>query len=236
MLSNKARSIIDRCSIIKQKCVLCGATNSHAGLCSPCLSMLPKLPDAHCPRCADPSPGQVLCGRCQTAPPHFDALHVPYLFGYPLNSLIYAFKYGRQLQLSGVLTNLFCEFARSKAPKYDLVIPVPLANERLAKRGFNQSSELAEAFAVTIDGRFSDNLCWRKCNTLPQASLDLAERRKNVRHAFGVKRRCDGLCIAIVDDVATSGATLSELAKMLKKQGAKRVDGWVLARAFSPKT
>lgn len=67
-------------------------------------------------------------------------------------------------------------------------------------------------------------------------SLGRAERLRNVRHAFGVKRRCDGLSIAIVDDVATSGATLSALSKMMKKQGAKRVDAWVLARAFSPKT
>ncbi|VEB45810.1 DNA utilization protein GntX [Chromobacterium violaceum] len=154
----------------------------------------------------------------------------------PLNGLIHAYKYGRRLQLAGALCGLLTEFARCQAPKYDFVIPVPLANERLAERGFNQSSELAKAFADTINSRFSDNLCWRKCNTLPQASLGRAERLRNVRHAFGVKRRCDGLSIAIVDDVATSGATLSALSKMMKKQGAKRVDAWVLARAFSPKT
>ncbi|WP_230369732.1 ComF family protein [Paludibacterium denitrificans] len=83
---------------------------------------------------------------------------------------------------------------------------------------------------------FSANLCWRKYNTSSQASLKRAARLKNVRDAFGVKRRLDGLCVAIVDDVATSGATLSALAETLKKQGAKRVDAWVLAKAFPPKT
>ncbi|WP_231137457.1 ComF family protein [Chromobacterium paludis] len=128
------------------------------------------------------------------------------------------------------------DFARHSGAKYDLVIPVPLANERLAQRGFNQSGELARAIAGTMNSRFSDDLCWRKYNTPSQASLGRAERLRNVRHAFGVKRRCDGLCIAIVDDVATSGATLSSLARALKKQGAKQVDAWTLARAFSPKT
>ncbi|POZ63318.1 amidophosphoribosyltransferase [Chromobacterium alticapitis] len=222
--------------MIKQKCLLCGQADSHRGLCSPCRDMLPMLPAERCPRCAEPTPGGSLCGPCQRRPPHFDALHVPYLFGYPLSGLLHAFKYGKRLQLAGVLSGLLSDFAAGQSRKYDFVIPVPLANERLAQRGFNQSGELAKAFAGTMNSRFSDDLCWRKYNTLPQASLARAERLRNVRHAFGVKRRCDGLCIAIVDDVATSGATLSSLARELKKQGAKRVDAWVLARAFSPKT
>ncbi|WP_233492866.1 ComF family protein [Chromobacterium sp. ATCC 53434] len=236
MLSNLISPLIDNCTIFNQPCILCGASDARGGLCGGCRDMLPTLPAERCPRCAEPTPGGVCCGHCQRRAPAFDALHVPYLFGYPLNGLIYAFKYGRRLQLAGVLAGLLSDFARCQAPSYDLVIPVPLANERLAERGFNQSSELARAFAVTINSRFSDRMCWRKCNTLPQASLGRDERRRNVRHAFGVKRRCDGLCIAIIDDVATSGATLSSLALELKKQGAKRVDGWVLARAFSPKT
>ena len=236
MLSNLLSALIDNCSFINQKCALCGAVDSRQALCPPCREMLPRLPAARCPHCAEPTPDSVLCGHCQRHPPAFDALHVPYLFGYPLNGLIHAFKYGKRLQLAGALSGLLTEFAACQAHGYDLVIPVPLANERLAERGFNQSSELAKAFAVTINSRFSDDLCWRKCNTLPQASLGRAARLRNVRHAFGVKRRCDGLSIAIIDDVATSGATLSSLAKALKKQGAERVDAWVLARAFSPKT
>ncbi|MEN7432430.1 ComF family protein [Chromobacterium sp. TRC.1.1.SA] len=236
MLSNIRKLIIDNCSIINQKCVLCGQPHAREGLCDGCRAMLPRMPAERCPRCAEPTVGGALCGHCQRQPPAFDALHVPYLFAYPLNGLIHAYKYGRRLQLAGALSGLLTEFASCQDHKYDLVIPVPLASERLAERGFNQSSELAKAFADTINSRFSDSLCWRKCNTLPQASLGRAERLRNVRHAFDVKRRCDGLSIAIVDDVATSGATLSALSKMIKKQGAKRVDAWVLARAFSLKT
>ena len=170
------------------------------------------------------------------SPPAFDAIHTPYLFGYPLNAIIYAVKYGKRLEMTGVLAALMAEFAQKHPFSSDIVIPVPLSNERLAERGFNQSIPLAQAIADTMQSRFSSTLCWRKRNTVPQASLGRAERSRNVRHAFGVKQRIDGLSIAIVDDVATSGMTLSALAEILKKQGAKRVDAWVLCRASFPKT
>lgn len=163
-------------------------------------------------------------------------MHSPYLFGYPLNAIIYAMKYGKRLELTGVLAGLMAEFAAATSLRSDLVLAVPLAKERLAERGFNQSIPLAQAIAATMHSRFSATLCWRKRNTVPQASLGRAERGRNVRDAFGVKQRIDGLSIAIVDDVATSGATLSALAEKLKKQGAKRVDAWVLCRALFPKT
>lgn len=79
--------------------------------------------------------------------------------------------------------------------------------------------------------RFSANICWRKRNTPFQAQLERAERYRNVKDAFGVKRRLDGLDVLLVDDVATTGATLSALAEAVKKQGARRVEAWVLARA-----
>lgn len=236
MLSNMANLLIDKCSIFNQPCLLCGDWRSRLGFCAACRGQLPLLPETQCARCAEPLANPGLCGQCQRRPPAFDALHAPYLFDYPIAALIHAFKYGKQLQMGTALSGLLADFASGRSHEYHLVIPVPLAKERLAERGFNQSHELAKAIAATMASRLSADLCWRKYNTPPQASLGRAERRKNLRHAFGVNCRCDGLSIAIVDDVATSGATLSALAEILKKQGAKRVDGWVLARAFSPKT
>jgi len=79
-------------------------------------------------------------------------------------------------------------------------------------------------------------LCVRKRNTPPQASLGLRKRRQNLRHAFCVETRLDGLSVAIVDDVVTTGTTLDALASELKKQGAKRVEAWALARTLAPNT
>ncbi len=236
MLSNLNMALVDKCSIFKQHCLLCKAQNCYFGLCEGCRRDLPRLVGPNCPICAEPTSTRVICGRCQHRPPAFDALHVPYRFGYPLSEIIYGYKYGKRLETGGVLARLMTDFCRETRLYSDIVLPVPLANERLAERGFNQSDALAQAIADTMQSRFSATLCWRKRNTLPQASLNRRERLRNLKDAFGVKQRIDGLSVAIVDDVATSGATLSALAEILKKQGAKRVDAWVLARASFSKT
>ncbi|WP_041702775.1 ComF family protein [Pseudogulbenkiania sp. NH8B] len=236
MLSNLFGRLIDNRLFFNQPCLLCGTPGTRHGLCPPCHACLPRLPAERCPHCAEPVVAGSLCGACQRHPPAFDALHVSYRFDYPLDGLIHAFKYGKRLEMAGALGRLLAEQAPLSAPAIDLIVPVPLAKERLAARGFNQSHELAHALAATMQVRFDANLCWRKYNTRSQTTLDRAERHRNMKHAFGVKRCLDGLCIAIVDDVATSGATLSALAATLKKQGAKRVEAWVLARAISLKT
>jgi len=192
-----------------------------------------------CPLCSEPQAVELdgaRCGRCQRHPPAFDRLLAPYRYDYPLAEVIHAYKYGKRLELAGVLAPLLSEFAKNQGTQPDLVIPVPLAEARLAERGFNQSDALAAALADTLAARFAPDLCWRKRNTTVQASLALDERRRNVRDAFDVKHRIQGLCVAIVDDVASSGATLSALSVALKKQGAKRVEAWALARSFSTKT
>jgi predicted amidophosphoribosyltransferase len=80
--------------------------------------------------------------------------------------------------------------------------------------------------------RFHTVKCWRKRNTPSQARLGLRERRRNLLDAFCVETRLDGLSVAIVDDVVTTGTTLDALAEMLKKQGANRVEAWALARTL----
>lgn len=236
MLSNLFVRLVDNRLFFNQPCLLCGVPGTRLGLCPGCEAGLPRLPEKRCPRCAEPVAAGSLCGACQRHPPAFDALHVSYRFDYPLDGLIHAFKYGKRLEMAGALGRLLAHETPVSPSPIDLVVPVPLAKERLAARGFNQSHELAGTLAATMQARFATDLCWRKYNTRSQASLDRAERHRNMNDAFGVKRRLDGLCIAIVDDVATSGATLSSLADALKNQGAKRVEAWVLARAISLKT
>lgn len=195
-----------------------------------------RLPEPHCPQCAQPLPEPGLCGHCQLHPPFYDALHVPFVFCYPLDAIITRFKYGKRLELAGVLAGLLQESAEKIPSDIDIVIPVPLSKERLADRGFNQSDELARSLAGTIANRFQPTLCGRKRNTLPQAHLGRRERRHNLRNAFCVETRLDGLSVAIVDDVVTTGFTLDAMAETLKKRGAKRVEAWALARTIALNT
>lgn len=235
-LSNILTALIDNRSIFNQSCLLCGSADARQGLCLPCRQDLPVLVRPFCSRCAHPLPETGLCGRCLRHPPVFDALHVPYVFRYPISALIHAFKYGRRLELAGILGNLLAAGTPPIDKKYDIVIAVPLSKDRLAERGFNQSLELARSLIGIIPDRFLPGLCWRKCNTLPQAGLRHRQRRRNVRQAFCVETRLDGLSIAVVDDVVTTGSTLDSLSSELKKMGAKRVEVWALCRAIRVKT
>ena len=113
----------------------------------------------------------------------------------------------------------------------DLVIPLPLATGRLRERGFNQSSLLAQRVAKMLAIKFNARGMLRVRDTPPQTGLSREARLKNVRGAFDCGHRLDGQRVALVDDVMTTGATLSEAAKTLKKAGAAHVSAWVIARA-----
>ncbi|MDN0081242.1 ComF family protein [Crenobacter sp. SG2305] len=236
-LSNLLSLFIDNCPFFEQKCALCGDASPHIGICSSCQDGLPWFSGENCSRCALPlAAAAPLCGQCQRLPPFFDRLDAVFRFDFPLAGLLHAWKYGRRYELSGVMAQIFTRNSVNFVEKPDLVLPVPLAPARLAERGFNQSEVLARAFADTLACPFSATHLWRKRNTPSQASLTLAERRRNLRDAFGVNPAVKGLHVLLVDDVATSGSTLSALAFALKKQGAKRVDARVLARAIFSKT
>jgi ComF family protein len=113
----------------------------------------------------------------------------------------------------------------------DSVIAVPLSADRLRSRGYNQAVEIARHVArrsVELD------LCVRERDTPAQMDLPYAERRRNVRGAFRCTRALPGASVAVVDDVMTTGATLDEIASVLKRAGAARVVNWVVARTFPP--
>lgn len=219
-----------------QPCVMCGAADAISGWCAPCLESLPRNSNICCELCATPMAAPApLCGACLRQRPHFDRLQTGLCFDYPLSGLIVAWKYQRCYELSGA----FAELVRCFIPDtecIDVIVPVPLARQRLAERGFNQSAVLASAISDVTKCRYDDCLCWRNYNTESQANLDAAGRRKNLRNAFGVNEAVRGLSVLLVDDVATSCSTLSELSKSFKKHGAKRVEAWALTRAILRKT
>jgi ComF family protein len=113
-----------------------------------------------------------------------------------------------------------------------VLVPMPLADGRLRERGFNQSQEIARHLARLSGIPLLPHACRRVRNTLPQATLPWKERAKNIRGAFVCDADFNGRHVAIVDDVMTTGATLNELARNLKKAGAARVTGLIAARTL----
>jgi ComF family protein len=209
-----------------QDCELCGATSGRAFLCAGCAADLPLLPE-HCPRCALPSPGNAVCGACLWHASHFDATIALWRYEFPCDRMVQSLKYRARLALAGFFGARLASCAVLQA---QLIVPMPLHPSRLAGRGFNQALEIARALARRRAIPVATRMVRRVKNTSPQADLPYEKRAKNVRGAFACDLDLDGLTVAVVDDVMTTGATLDELARTLKRAGAARVENWVVAR------
>lgn len=211
---------------IGQSCLLCEAESGAELLCPACAAELPVLPEP-CPRCALASPAGAVCGSCLTHPPHFDGTVALWRYEFPCDRLLQALKYRARLALAGY-------FARSLVsralPGVDLVVPMPLHSRRLAERGFNQALEIARGVARHLGVKIGPRVVLRVRDTAPQTGLPYEERAKNVRGAFQCDLDLAGASVAVVDDVMTTGATLNEVARVLKRAGARRVENLVIAR------
>jgi ComF family protein len=157
----------------------------------------------------------------------FDRTTAAFTYGFPIDAMIHALKYERRLDVGAALG---AELARAgvHASLPDVVIAVPLSRSRLLERGFNQAHEVAKAAKLKPRA----GACIRIRETPPQALLPWKERAKNVRGAFACEVDLSARHVAIVDDVMTTGATLNELAKVVKKAGAREVSCWVVARTL----
>ena len=182
-----------------------------------------------CPQCATPTPQGKVCGACLAESPAFTTVTAAYAYAWPLAPLIQQFKYAGNLALARLLAEPMC--AAIPAP-VDLVIPMPLASSRLRERGFNQALELARYASAATGTALAASACRRVLDGAPQAQLPWRQRAKNIRGAFVCDADLAEMRVAVVDDVITTGATLNELARTLRKAGALEVHGWMVARTL----
>lgn len=217
-------------------CILCdAASHRNLDLCMGCEQDLPLLENA-CLRCSIPlSQGQTLCGRCFSKTPPYERCVALYRYVPPIDQLIIDFKYNRKLLIGKILAYLLAMHLQSlyqdDAP--ELLIPVPLHPKRLRDRGFNQALEIAVVVSdhcrIPIDNR----CCRRVKNTDAQRNLSARQRQININKAFTIDREITARRVAIVDDVVTTGATVTELSKELLKHGAQEVHVWAVARTVA---
>jgi len=217
-------------------CLLCGARGQGAlSLCAACAAEMPRNTTC-CARCALPLDAPApLCGRCIKREPLWDSAWVPFRYEWPLAQLESRFKFGADLAAGRTLSLLW---TASQAPHDlpDAIVPVPLHRSRLRQRGYNQALELAKPLAKHFGASVVSDALRRTRATLAQTELTAVQRRRNVRGAFVAN--LDGKApehVAVLDDVFTTGATLAECVRVLKHEGAHRVDVWALARAPAPK-
>lgn len=217
--------------VLPSVCLLCGARAARANLCVGCREDLPYLPQDRCPRCAAPSLDRAVCGECLRDPPQFDRVLASCMYAYPLDRIVQAFKYRGQLAVAPLLADLLLREVRAD-PLPDLVVPMPLSRERMRERGFNQALEIAKPIAAALGIELRADICLRVQHAPPQSVLAWEDRAKNIAGAFVCMEDVSGRSIAVVDDVLTTGATLNEIARVLRKRGAAQVTGWVAARTL----
>ena len=149
----------------------------------------------------------------------------------PGDHLLQKLKFNGRLEMARVLGELMAHWLESVCEQLpDIVIPVPLHQDRLRERGFNQAIELALPIARHLGLPMDIRSCIRTKTTAPQSDLSRKARIKNVKDAFEVVRPVSGH-VAIIDDVMTTGSTAHELARTLRQAGATRVEAWICARA-----
>lgn len=175
-----------------------------------------------------------LCAACIDTPPDFDKARAAVVYNDASRQLILDFKYGDKTHAVGTFLPWMRRAGAALLPETDIVLPVPLHRRRLWQRRFNQSALLARAIARDAGRPCLPDGMTRRRHTLPQKGLSRSERHENVRGAFTVHPRhataVKGKNVMIVDDVFTSGATLNECARVLKRAGAAKVFVLTLAR------
>jgi len=213
-------------------CVGCGTLGWR--WCPSCQQQVTLLTEKVCEACGAPlsSATRTFCSSCRRARPPFQALRSWAVFAGSLRLALHRLKYRRHIGLSESLGKPLAHFARRLAWPVDMVVPVPLGTKRLAQRGYNQAALLALFVAAENGWRYAPHTLWRVRETRSQVGLSLEERQVNVQGAFlADARRVAGRHVLLVDDVATTGATLAACTQALLTAGAQTVYALTLARA-----
>jgi ComF family protein len=216
--------------ILPQSCLGCGRQGEL--ICSPCQSRLSQIKPPICARCGLPRPDGRACPDCSTTEFALDGLRSPFLFKKLMREAVHQFKYQNLRSLARPLAAMLAEYLTHHPLPAELLVPVPLHPRRLRQRGYNQSHLLAQELGRALGLRVASDSLVRTLDTPPQArTQSLSERRRNMAAAFTCRQDgVRGKSLLLIDDVATSGATLNACAAALKRAGAAQVWGLTLAR------
>jgi competence protein ComFC len=221
-------------------CVVCSSiVDEREYLCESCRSRAPRITSPACAKCSEPFSGAITqtfsCANCEHRILHFDAAVAAYRSRGLVRRLVHEFKYGRQRHLRHPLAGWLGETMsdlRLRGRHFDMIVPVPLHPARERERGFNQATLLAEL----LSGRIAvplRSVLERIRYTTTQTAYDRNERMENLHDAFRLRKKMNvrELRVLLIDDVLTTGSTLSECARVLKEAGAISVYAATAARA-----
>ena len=222
---------------IQGRCCFCDAAGfEDMDICRVCLDSLPHN-NLACDSCGIPvkfpqTNGRRICGSCLISRRAVFRTIAPYLYEYPVPYIVHSLKFHDEQKYARLMGELMAS-AVKKSGAHDLpdvLMPVPLHKTRQRQRGFNQAELIARYCGQSLSIPVSVQALDRVIDTPSQTCLARDLRKKNLRKAFSLKCRPDKAHIAIVDDVMTTGTTVTALAWLLRKSAVARVDAWVFAR------
>jgi ComF family protein len=224
-------------SQIPSQCAVCKAWPGHGMICEPCVTRFAQ-PVRRCATCALTLKAGISadikrCGACIVKPTPLDECLTAVSYEYPWSDCIASYKFGNNPAWAGTFALLMksAPSVEHAIDESDLIVPVPLSEARLQKRGYNQALEICKHLSRS---KTDATLLLRIKDTLTQSSLSKSERLKNVKAAFAVEpllaKELQGKRVLLVDDVMTSGATLFAAAASLRQAGAAHITAVVFAR------
>jgi ComF family protein len=212
------------------ECACCGKPGTR--WCTECRDKVQVIRERVCPICGSPQSTMQICARCRREPPCFQCLRSWAIFADPFRKVIHRLKYSRDTPLGDCLAAAMAPTLRALDWPIDLVTPIPLGRKRQFERGYNQAGMIARPLALALGLRYAPKTVARWRDTRSQVGLAGAQRRENVRGAFRARgQQVRGQTVLIIDDVATTGSTLSSAAEALLAAGAKQVYAFTAARA-----
>ncbi len=234
------------CHLLPSACIICRAFQQRT-LCVGCSTLLESEQLSNyecCQQCGLTLIASELkdkrCRGCFTNPPHFDETHCLDRYEGRLQPALHQLKYQRRLACAHGLASTWNHLRAGSLhnSQADYLLPVPLSPEKLCARGFNQSWELARRIDCDEGIHKNPHILKRHHNTQHQANESRANRQIAIQDMFFIDPKFQGLLesatVIVFDDVMTSGATLNEIARVLKDNGVSRVINWVLLRTLYP--
>ncbi len=231
------RAVVD--AVLPPRCLACGETVSGPdSLCGPCWSSITFFAPPYCSMCGLPFPHPMgegaVCAECARERASWDRARAVMRYDKHSRRLVLALKHGDRTHLAGALGGWMRRAGGDILDGVDFILPVPLHWTRLFARRYNQAGLLAHAIHAAGGPPVAPDWLVRRRRTPSQGRLGAAGRARNVRGAFALRPRHNvrGKRLVVVDDVLTSGATVEECARVLRREGATFVGVLTLARAL----
>lgn len=214
-------------------CLACGCELDNAeSLCDCCAERLWRVPNP-CRHCGQPNPVTgTICPACLLNPPRWQRMIAPLQYRDLTRDYLQQLKYSNALHLAKTLGRQCLKSFRQNLPKPQVLLPVPLHRDRLLERGYNQAEEIARIWSRAFEIAVDRTALKRLRSTPGQSGLSAGQRELNVRRAFAYQPKHEYRHVAIVDDIVTTGSTVTEITKTLHRAGVEYVEVWALARVY----